>query len=196
MSKSLNIYKWAIFRHEPHPVDLSWKIRTYDNTDSSSNDHLKKCISSQLNPLLLSRVLRKSRASKGGCNPINLLQRRIVLFLRNGTIFLYPPVIKHGLMKNGPFRKVIFLFIGEFPLPCLMTPEGTHPFFRVLVMLFVHVQVFYLWRFLRVFLSVVFGSNDPNIANSWERSAQKKHQKSVDISLIFLVGTPHHLFVF
>ena len=51
----------------------------------------------------------------------------------------YPPVIKHGVLENGPFSSVMFLarnlhlVRGFSSQPCLLTPEGkyqhqhTHP---------------------------------------------------------------------
>ena len=35
----------------------------------------------------------------------------------------YPPVINHAVLENGPFM-ADFPSLGNFPLPCLMTPEG------------------------------------------------------------------------
>ena len=47
-----------------------------------------------------------------------------------GFYGMYPPVIKHGLLENGPFITDFPLlkppFIGDFPLPCLIT--GVYPF--------------------------------------------------------------------
>ena len=40
---------------------------------------------------------------------------------------IYPPVVKHGVLENGPLIgdfPLKPLFVRDFPLPCLMKPEG------------------------------------------------------------------------